>query len=395
MKIGVLGYRYGYYQVARNIVSHGPEVEYVKIRDAFSIVNVLSRRLNSYAHKSVIPTFNLNNQFYDANLNKIDRVHLLNGISYGHTPWVSTFETLLPRLDYVLQNHRKVAHLQDIPKHHTWLRVSFEALAGDSCRRLIAQSGTAAKMQRGILSKYPEYEQDILKKITVLHPPQPTDLEFFTEKKIDVDGPIRFMLVGAHFFRKGGVEIAETFIKLRRDYGYPIEFIVVSSLDINDYVAPRSSADIQHVLQLFKENSDWISHYQTLPNDEVLAMMKTAHVGFLPTYADSYGYSVLEFQAMGCPVITTDIRALPEINNDKIGWLIKVPKDDWGEGLYDSEDERKVMGDQIRSGIEQSIHAIFKDRSSIQRKSDLVLARIRDEHSPQKFSQALREIYEI
>ena len=34
----------------------------------------------------------------------------------------------------------------------------------------------------------------------------------------------------------------------------------------------------------------------------------------------------MEFQACGLPRITTDVRALPEINNDKYGWLIQVAK---------------------------------------------------------------------
>ena len=42
--------------------------------------------------------------------------------------------------------------------------------------------------------------------------------------------------------------------------------------------------------------------------------MATSHIGLLPTYNDSYGYSVIEFFSYGCPVITTNILALPEIN---------------------------------------------------------------------------------
>ncbi len=50
--------------------------------------------------------------------------------------------------------------------------------------------------------------------------------------------------------------------------------------------------------------------------------MRTADIGMLPSYADTYGFSVLEAQA-GNAVITTDIRALPEVNNPAVGWLIK------------------------------------------------------------------------
>ena len=63
----------------------------------------------------------------------------------------------------------------------------------------------------------------------------------------------------------------------------------------------------------------WISYVPKLTNNETLELMKKSHIGLLPTYADTYGYSVLEFQAAGCPVITTNVRALPEINNNNLG----------------------------------------------------------------------------
>lgn len=53
--------------------------------------------------------------------------------------------------------------------------------------------------------------------------------------------------------------------------------------------------------------------------------MKKSDVGLLPTWADTYGYSVLEFQACGCPVISSNTRGLPEINNNEAGWIINMP----------------------------------------------------------------------
>ena len=58
-----------------------------------------------------------------------------------------------------------------------------------------------------------------------------------------------------------------------------------------------------------------IFYHKILFNSEVMNILKNTHVGLLPTYADTYGYSVLEAQSFGCPVITTNIRAMPEINN--------------------------------------------------------------------------------
>ncbi len=58
-------------------------------------------RLNSYGrrliHRNVFSHFNLNNQFFDYGNLDVDLVHLFNGISYGRTPWVTSFETAVPR----------------------------------------------------------------------------------------------------------------------------------------------------------------------------------------------------------------------------------------------------------------------------------------------------------
>ena len=121
--------------------------------------------------------------------------------------------------------------------------------------------------------------------------------------------------------------------------------------------------------------------------------MKTVHVGLLPTYADTYGYSVLEFQAAGCPVISTNVRALPEINNEEIGWIIEVPRNQLGEALYTTKNDRMETGRAIRCGLKRAIDEIMENRLIISRKADAALKHISDRHSPEVFSSRLREIY--
>ncbi|MFH4294310.1 glycosyltransferase, partial [Acinetobacter baumannii] len=79
-----------------------------------------------------------------------------------------------------------------------------------------------------------------------------------------------------------------------------------------------------------------IKIYSNVDNNKVIEMIREHHIGLFPTWADTFGYSVLEFQACGCPVISTDVRALSEINNNDIGWLINVDKNKYGEIVVDS-----------------------------------------------------------
>lgn len=121
--------------------------------------------------------------------------------------------------------------------------------------------------------------------------------------------------------------------------------------------------------------------------------MLNSHVGLLPTWADTFGFSVLEFQATGCPVISTDIRALPEINNNDIGYLIKVPKNEDGEGLYMTEAQRNVMSQTVQKGLEDAVLKIFEDKEQIAIKSDRSIANVAKSHSPVDYADKIRTIY--
>lgn len=125
----------------------------------------------------------------------------------------------------------------------------------------------------------------------------------------------------------------------------------------------------------------------------MLDLLKNADVGLLPTWADTYGLSVLEAQAAGCPVITTDVRALPEINNNRVGWLIRVPKDALGEAVYTTAEDREVLSQVIEAGLENIIRSIAADPSMIAVKGQAALERIRAEHDPQAYADKLRQIY--
>ena len=137
-----------------------------------------------------------------------------------------------------------------------------------------------------------------------------------------------------------------------------------------------------------------IKYYKTLPNNKVLELLKNSHIGLLPTYADTYGYSVLEAQAAGCPVISTNIRALPEINNNEAGWIIEVPKDKNGNAILKTPEDRK----ELSSIIEQELYRIIKDEiipnpEIIKKKGEKALQRIRQHHNPNDKAQFLENLY--
>jgi glycosyltransferase involved in cell wall biosynthesis len=392
MKIGILAYRIKYYSYLRNILNKIPDAEYIPVNDLYSFLRKGALFVNRTLGKPLLPVFNLNNQFEDLDLNRVDLLHFFNGVSYGRTPWVSSFETILPRFSHLVTRHhgQEIAHVS--PDALT--RRGLEALAGRSCLAILPLSQSAALMQTDLLKDLPaEYAQPILDKMRVLHPPQEILVPEVKVREYSSDNPIRFILVGAAFFRKGGREVLEVFERLVRQEKLPVRLIIVSSLRIEPYAAKETEADVAWAKAKIAENADWIEYYSALPNADTLALMRTADVGMLPSYADTYGFSVLEAQASGLPVITTDIRALPEVNNPTVGWLIKVPKNALGEALYATVEEREVLSQSIRAGLEQSVRHIAADPGQIVVKGAAALDRIRKEHDPAAYADALRQIY--
>jgi glycosyltransferase involved in cell wall biosynthesis len=393
MKIGILAYRFDYYTYKRIIIGKVPEARYVPIHDLYSIQRNLGFKLNQLLGIPLIPTFDLNNQFEDFELNSVDLIHFSNGVSYGKTPWISSFETILPRFSALMK-----AHQQSIPltvSIKPLIEKGLSALAGKACKNIIAWSECSANMQRDLLASFPtDYSKPILAKMQVIYPPQDLLVASSPARQYSTANPIRFILVGAAFFRKGGKELLQAFEKLVKTEGLPIKLVIVSTLRLEPYAAHETEKDVLWAKQFFADNPDWVEYYPSLPNDEVLALMKSCDVGLLPTWADTYGISVLEAQACGLPVISTDSRALPELNNNQIGWLIHVPQNRLKEALYTTEDERQILSASIREGLEQTIRGIAANPQQIAEKGTLALEKIHKDHDPAQYANKLRAIYQ-
>ena len=392
MKIGVLAYRFEYYTYLRNILHKLPEAEYVPVTDLYSNLRRAALFTNRRLGRDLFQTFDLNNQFDDFELNKVDILHFSNGVSYGRTPWVSHFETLIPRFSGTLTRYQGKTKF---PLEMTpLLQRGFHALKSPSCKRIIAWSQAAAEFERDLLTELPfEDREVILNKMTVLHPPQELLVERPVDRRYNSSQPIRFGLVGDFFFRQGGKEILLAFDHLIKEEHAPIKLVLVSSLRLDTYAAQETEEDRNWAIKFIQENSDWIEHYQNIPHDQVMELMKGCDIGLLPTYADTYGLSLLEAQACGLPVISTDVRALPEINNTEVGWIIRVPKNDLGEALYSTAEERQRLSQQIQVGLESIVRSIVAEPSVIYTKAIKSVERIREMHDPTAYSQRLREIY--
>ncbi len=323
----------------------------------------------------------LTNLFCDFGLNKYQLLHFFNAINMGNQPWLTTFERYLPR----------DAHHPGVePKENWYINYVLKRVAHKSCKKLIAISDYAYRSQVRYLEEYGKYQNEILSKIIVLHPPQKLMIQHWEEKKKDPDFTV-FTIVGADFFRKGGMEILHVFERLFKEKRN-VKLNIVSSLDFGDY-ASLATAEDQKKATAIIDTYDQISHYTAIPNTEVMDILLKTDIGLLPTYDDTYGYFVLECQAFGCPVISTNGGALPEINNNEVGWMIDVPLFKDGRSLPKEPDQKITFSTVVEEKLYEYVLEALNNPGIIKQKGEKAMQRILKEHDMDVYTKRMEEIY--
>lgn len=386
-KVIKVGYLNNTYPYKRNIINIVQNSEYIKIKNVYKINSKVLRTLYKFKIlKNNDWAIYYENSFNYFNIPKVDVIHFFNNVSFGNIPWIATFETFIPRYS-ILLNHQNNGI--NIDKK---VEKALNVIASDKCKKIIAISQCTYNFQKKLLEMTPMLKSKIEKKLCIIHPPQQLFINSYKEKNLKYD-EIKFIFVGRDFFRKGGLEILKAFKYIKDKYNYQIRLTIISSLNYNDYATQYGKKEYDLAKKIILENKEWIEYYKGLSNEKVLELIKSNHIGLLPTWADTYGYSVLEMQACGCPVITTNIRALPEINDNKKGWMINIPKNEFGEALYITQQHRDNISKIIEKELRKIIIEIFEDKNSIQEKANLSIKNIKDNHSIEEYEKKIKSIY--
>lgn len=359
----------GYVEARLLLTAAPPGVTYARSYDVFNIVAFLQRRLGSPPRAT-----SLSNCLHcDLGFNRVALQHFVNTISCSDTPWLVSFEHYLPRW-----NPRSVRGMQ--------------LLARPACRRLLALSTFARDAQLSVLEPGSALRDTIAAKMVITHPPQRPLIASWEEKTLAPD-TLTCTFVGRDFFRKGGREVLDAFLQLRSE-GEPVRLHVISTVEWGDYVSDSTAEDARKAVEQMHSAGDWLIHDHNLPNEMVLRSLINSHIALLPTYDDTYGFAVLEAQAAGTPVITTDVCVMPEINADTTGWLIPVKQDGYGQALVRTTDDRKTLSRAIVEGVYAAVKGALRDRSIIRSRGEAALARINTEHAPEAYATTLRAIYD-
>jgi len=247
-------------------------------------------------------------------LAKVDIFHTFNYLVLNRRPWIVSFESYLPRFIGSSLSNRKA-----------WFW-GLNLLASSRCLRILPISHAARnlflKQASSLGYPYDYFEH----KLQVIYPGVPFNASAPREIGRRA-GPLRILFVGNAFFRKGGRPLIEAFMRLSRNYR--IELIIVSRLQIGDYITHSDINDYQWIINQIK-NTPSIIWRKNIANIELLRdYFPSADIFVLPTMGDSFGYVIIEAMACGLPVISTNQFAIPElVQHDRSGFLIELPLDE-------------------------------------------------------------------
>jgi glycosyltransferase involved in cell wall biosynthesis len=349
--------------------------EVKKIKDFVRVPAHLYWKIKKKPHRF------LTNLFYDAGLNNYQLLHFFNAVNMGNQPWIATFERYIPRDAH----HPGVA-----PSENWYIDYSLKRAAHPSCKKLIALSNYALRSQKRYLQEYGKYESEIMAKVEVMHAPQKLMIQDFSEKTTDKNF-LTFTIAGADFFRKGGKEILHVFDRLLREK-HPVKLNVVSNLSYGDYASKSTKADQVEALEIISRHKE-INHKTSVPNPVLLEMLKSTDIGLLPTYDDTYAFYVLECQAFGCPVISTNGATLPENNNNSIGWMIEAPLYEDGRSIPRGTEQKALFSKTVEESLYNTVLQALKSPELIKQKGELAMQRIAKEHDLDKYTQKMEAIY--
>ncbi|MDF7785106.1 glycosyltransferase family 4 protein [Pantoea stewartii] len=377
MKIGISN---THYPEQRNILVN-PDNHYINLkkRNLFYFLNPLRTRLLKKNKRFVFVPVPF------AMGEKPDILHLFNEVAITPMNWVATFETELPRVLPVAGVAK-----QDNPE----LKQLIPYLLKDNCFGLIAISDATLHIQMKLFK--PDVAAKIRAKTLVMHPPQTL---FTQQKRPRQSDKLRLVFVGNEFYRKGGAEVVLAISELietgQIDAGQ-LDVQLIGELTKRHNVAHRAFQDND---AFYRDIEDRITrhacftHHSRKDNRELMQLFQQSDVGLLPTWQETYGFSVLEMQASGCPVLTSNVRALPEINPPTAGWLIDGELNDDREYQVNSEAEKHRLRRALIDGIKTTLLDILAQPQQLTEKGEGAILRIKQQHDPRQYCARLNDIY--
>jgi len=157
----------------------------------------------------------------------------------------------------------------------------------------------------------------------------------------------------------------------------PFEFHIASNFQYGDYASQTDMNDYNTAMKILSDNPAHFFIHQRAGTE----FYRNAHILLLPTLDDTFGLAVLEAQANHCPVLSTDVFAMPEINNNEIGWLLETPKDEMRLGKVWEKNDRILFSKLVCDQLESVLQTLFDNPEMILQKSILAYKQVVEQHN--------------
>ena len=264
---------------------------------------------------------------FPPSLRKYDLVHAFNRIPIGRKPYLIGFESHLPR-GFSLEST-------------AYFRALTKSLAGKRCRGIVAISRFSEQIFRKMHAGS-DMADALYEKLETRYPN--LEIPAIEDPAPDLDAPLQLVFVGHHFARKGGC-VAVRLAELAQEAGVDMRITIVSGLAMGGDIWTDPAREDYYETWVDRLERGNITHYRSLPNDQVQTLLRAAHFCLLPTFGDTFGYSAIEAMANYCPMIATHQGALPEfIEDDRNGILLELPVDSDGHWIHSSSPDRATPG---------------------------------------------------
>ncbi|AWP32897.1 glycosyltransferase family 4 protein [Pantoea sp. PNT01] len=377
MKVGITNNQY---PEQRNILVN-PENQYINLKKSnlFYFINPLRTRLLKKNKTFVFQPVPFSGAA------RADILHLFNEVAITRQKWVASFETELPRVLPVAGVAK-----QDNPE----LQRLIPYLLKDNCLGLIAISDATLNIQMKLFKA--DVARQIQRKTVVLHPPQTL---FVQQKAPRQSGTLRLIFAGNEFYRKGGAEVVlaiSELIEEKRLDASQLDVQLIGDLAKRRNVAHRQFQDDEAFYRDIEnriKRHRCFTHHTQMENSALMQLFRQSDAGLLPTWQETYGFSVLEMQANGCPVITSNVRALPEINPDSAGWVLASPLNADREYSITSTEQKTQLRQSLVEGLKSTLLAIIERPEMLQEKGEAAILRIKEQHDTGRYIARLNDIY--
>lgn len=202
----------------------------------------------------------------------------------------------------------------------------------------------ALKNARKIITVSENTKRDLIalygaspKKISVVH--NGFEIEIKDRKRENL-----ILFIGRLETRKNVQGLIQSFNLLKEKYRIPHKLVLIGP---RGYGYEKIKKEL-----LNSEFKSEIIEKGFIPTEEKEELLARADVFALPSFYEGFGIPILEAQASGCPVITSNVSAMPEVAGE--GAILIKPKNinELTEGIYHLITDKEIRNEMIEKGYE-------------------------------------------